>query len=901
MTAWMFKKTIHDFVTEISQKNYERFPYLWMLQKMKSVRFPCLIRRLLKNKASQKLATVSQTRKPGAIMQQPLLYPAIRYYEKPEETTVRALAGIKIISILSPALRMEENPGKESPEQAIKAAHLNLLQAIAAWSPETWLSLNIVSKPQRGFPLGGKIEVSILLAVESKDRESAAVELLNRHAMLLSILKTYIPAVEFESIMDENELSGIETPFVPTAVTSIVHQRQHFAMNTDHKGTNSNNSTKIGFLAPSPTKNTSDETAIDHVLPWTLSLSRDISECCELLLWYQAPVWLQVRLTPCRGTDIIHRQPLHDTISQCEDLLVGKKQANGLLSLQASGLRNVLTRRLQELQEPAFRAGVFLASTAPLDPAIIASMQHTIAPAMMSENPEDFFQGSSSVKEVTTYDFADPRYFPDEDIYIPAEVACAFRLPHPRYSDCPGLPIREYRTALANPQSIKSGQEEFLQLGKNCHRGYSHDVRISDDDRMRHTCILGQTGTGKSTLLENMLIQDIEAGKGCCLLDPHGDLVQAVLNRYPMRRRDDLVLVDFLDQESIIPMNLIHWQREEDRDLIIDDLFSWMDMTYDMKHTGGPVFEQYFRTFMRVLMGEVSNGFFVPTITDFCRIFTDKKFREFCMNEIKDPNVLAMIKQAKEATGEASLTGLAPYVTSKLNRFELDNNLRLITGQEQMKLNFKEIMDTGKVMLVNLGRGKFGETISGLLASQIVGRFRTEAMRRIDTPVEARRDFFLYVDEFQNIASQNFMSLLSEARKYRLGLVLANQYADQLKRGKTGGDTMLSAVMGNVATTVSFRVGPTDAELLETVFTPTFDRRDLVNLPACGHCYVNMKIGSDKPISLSMQTIHYPEKQRHEGLAKVLREASNKKYAIPRQEAEKNLAERRTLIEELIN
>ncbi|MBV5340747.1 MAG: type IV secretion system DNA-binding domain-containing protein [Deltaproteobacteria bacterium] len=834
-------------------------------------------------------------------MQQPLIFPAIRYFQKPEETTVRALAGIKIISILSPALRVQGNPGKDSPEQGIKAAHLNLLQAIAAWSSKTWLSLNIVSSPQRGFPLSGKIEVSILLAVENKDWESAAAELLNRHAMLLSILKSYLPAVEFESIINETELAGIETPFIPTAVVSIVHQRQHFAMNTDHKETNSNSNTRIGFLAPFQTNNTREEKTIDHVLPWALALSRDISECCELMLWYQAPVWLQVRLNPCRGTDTIHWQPLHDTITQCEDILGGKIQASGLLVLQAKGLRNVLTRRLQELQEPAYRAGVFLASTAPLDPAIIASMQHALVPAMVSEDPEDFFQGSSAIMDVAISDFADPRYFPDEDLYTPAEVACAFRLPHPQYSHCPGLPIREYRTALANPQTIKSGQQEYLQLGNNCHRGFSHDIRISDDDRMRHTCILGQTGTGKSTLLENMLIQDIEAGKGCCLLDPHGDLVQAVLNRYPMWRRDDLVLVDFQDPESIIPMNLIHWNFEEDRDMIIDDLYNWMDMTYDMKTTGGPIFEQYFRAFMRVLMGEISNGFFVPTITDFCRIFMDKKFRDFCMNEIKDPNVLAMIKQAKDATGDAAMTSVAPYVTSKLNRFELDTNLRLITGQEQMRLNFKEIMDTGKVMLVNLGRGKFGETISGLLASQIVGRFRTEAMRRIETRVEARRDFFLYVDEFQNIASDSFMSLMSEARKYRLGLVLANQYADQLKRGTSGNDTMLSAIMGNVATTISFRVGPTDAQLLEAVFTPTFDRRDLVNLPACGHCYVNMKIGSDKPISLSMQTIDPPRKQRHESLASELREASNKKYAIPRKEAEKNLAERRALIEELIN
>lgn len=834
------------------------------------------------------------------IMRQPQLYPAIRVQETSAETTVRALAGIKIVSILSPELRTEGTNGKESPDLIVKTAHLSLLQAIAVWSPETCLTLNIVSRPQREFPLGGKIEASILLAVKNKDRESATVDILNRHATLLAFLRNYLPGIDFESVVDEKELAGLETPFAPTTVSAIVHQRQRFAMKIGHKKPTSNSAARIGFLTPSPAQSTEEKTAIDHVLPWVLAPSRDISEICETLLWNQAPVWLQVRLVPCQGSDKIHRAPLHDTIAQCEDLLSGNKQTGELLFHQASGLRRLLTRRLQELQEPAFLAGIFLASTATLDPAIIATVQHAIAPAMISENPEDLFQGSSAIKKVTTRDFADPNFVPDEDIYTPAEAACAFRLPHPRHSHCPGLPIKEFRTALANPQTLKSSRQELLQLGKNCHRGHSHDVRISDDDRMRHLCLLGQTGTGKSTLLENMLVQDIEAGKGCCLLDPHGDLVEAILNRYPMRRRDDLVLVDFLDHESIIPMNLIHWKSPDDRDMLIDDLYNWMDMSYDMKHAGGPIFEQYFRAFMRVLMGENQSDKFTPTITDFCRIFNDKKFRNFCMGAITDPNVHAMIKQANNASGDASLNAIAPYVTSKLNRFELDSNLRLMTGQEQMSLDFKDIMDTGKVMLVNLGRGKFGETVSSLLASQIVGRFRTEAMRRIGTPANARRDFFLYVDEFQNIASKSFMSLLSEARKYRLGLVLANQYADQLKRRESGGDNMLSAILGNVATTVSFRVGTTDAELLESVFAPTFNRRDLINLPACGHCYVNMKVGSDKPVSMSMQTIKPSGNTNHEALTRILRDASNKKYAISRQEAEANLVKRREHIETLV-
>jgi len=232
---------------------------------------------------------------------------------------------------------------------------------------------------------------------------------------------------------------------------------------------------------------------------------------------------------------------------------------------------------------------------------------------------------------------------------------------------------------------------------------------------------------------------------------------------------------------------------------------------------------------------------------------------------------------------------MAPYVASKLNRFVLDKGLQLMTGQEAMSLDFQDVMNSGKVMLVNLGRGRFGDTISGLLASQIVGRFQNAAMKRIEMKPDERREFFLIIDEFQNCATEPFIAMLAEARKFKMGLVLANQYADQLERRKTeSGDSVLKAVLGNVGTTVCFRLGVNDAKTMGDVFYPTFTSEDLVNLPL-GNCYINLKTSRSNPTSFSLETTYIESEERSSHVAR-LRELSNRKYTIPVETARKNLS-----------
>ncbi|RJQ24333.1 DUF87 domain-containing protein [Candidatus Parcubacteria bacterium] len=830
-------------------------------------------------------------------------YPAIVYGLSGKKYS--ALTGIRITSILDPALQEERESRSPFSPKAVdsKTRHLSFLQALAAWPVTVSIILQIVSRPKRDYPLGGSIKTAILLCNSGKEKKSITIEALNRHEVLLALLNNYFPSYEFQSVYEEQEVERILNPFPLGEAAAISRQRHSFVL-TEVSSSQGNEKTKIGFLSSSqitPQKY-KKEAGIPFVFPWHLKGSSDIAEIAEAMLWYPAPLLFQVRISPgkvSRGTI----KNLEKSLGQCETLLnQGIRGEERLLLLQTEALRTALSRRLASFREPVFNVAVFLASGNTLDAALKSSVARLIAPG--PDTDADLMQttltGSAVVSKIAGDIVKVLTAIPGGEPFTPEEAACAFRLPHPLQGSCPGLPIKRYRTALADPGILRSADASLFTLGNNMHRGFCHPVRMADDARMRHTCILGQTGTGKSTLIESMVVQDIEAGHGLCLIDPHGDLVKNILNRFPESRKEDLILIDFLDQDYIIPLNLLHWQTPQERDAIIDDLYGWMDMTYDMHTTGGPIFEQYFRGFMRLLMGDSPRSDFIPTMPDFLRIFVDRDFRQLCRQNCNDSNVEFMIESAEKASGDTKLESVAPYVTSKLNRFDLDTNLRRIVGQEKMALDFRSIMDTGKVVLMNLGRGKFGESIAGLVASQIVGRIKSAALSRIDMAEQKRRDFYLYVDEFQNVASESFVSLLSEARKFRLGLVLANQYTDQLEKKKQGsGASVLAAVLGNVGTTICFRLGLTDAERMAEVFFPVFNKQDLINLPDKGRCYVNFKSGGERPSNFSMQTIlcELPERSEH---VAALSKLSMEKYGYKVDEADRNIESRQKYIHKML-
>jgi len=262
----------------------------------------------------------------------------------------------------------------------------------------------------------------------------------------------------------------------------------------------------------------------------------------------------------------------------------------------------------------------------------------------------------------------------------------------------------------------------------------------------------------------------------------------------PEQRAEDVILFDILDKRPL-GFNLIEWKTVEERVLIIDEIFMTLDYLYDMKIAGGPIFEKNIRGMLQLLISEKPRQDFIPTILDLPSCYLNGDFRQWLLKTVVDPQVRDFIKELERTGGEASLNNLSPYITSKFSRFSYDTILKRIVGQEKTSFDFDEIMNQGKIFFVKLGKGRFGSTVSALIANQLVARFKMAAMKRGDMRPKDRKEFYLYVDEAHNLPSENFMELLSEARKYRLSLILATQYTAQISGDFPSKNNLISALV----------------------------------------------------------------------------------------------------------
>jgi len=391
--------------------------------------------------------------------------------------------------------------------------------------------------------------------------------------------------------------------------------------------------------------------------------------------------------------------------------------------------------------------------------------------------------------------------------------------------------LLEHNVKRVFSDGLSSPSDDGVLLGRSGNASMASNTVFSRDDRSRHLYVLGATGTGKSTLLYNMICQDIEKGEGVFLIDPHGDIYRQVLQSIPEKRASDVVLIDPCDFDNAVGINFMELggpYRQVQMNFITNELLKIFDRLYDLKVSGGPIFEQYIRNTLLLLMDNKYDG---ATLMDLPRVFEDKAFREFLKAGCKSPIVKDFWeRQAEEASGDASLRNLAPYITSKLNQFVTNAILRPIIGQRKSTIDFRKIMDEGKIVLVNLSKGLLGELDCKLLGMLLIGKLFSAAMSRVSAPSENRRPMFLYIDEFQNFTTESVAQMLSEARKFGLYLTLANQNLSQLN-DKSGGNSILDSVIGNVGSMLLFRLGPIDAEKMSAYTKPEIQAQDLQALP----------------------------------------------------------------------
>jgi hypothetical protein len=434
--------------------------------------------------------------------------------------------------------------------------------------------------------------------------------------------------------------------------------------------------------------------------------------------------------------------------------------------------------------------------------------------------------------------------------------------------------------------------EQGIMLGKNIYRGQVKNVHIKRVDRRRHMYIIGKSGTGKSKFIAGMAIQDILNGEGVCLLDPHGDLIADVISRVPPERAEDVVLFAPADTDRPMALNLLEYDSRypEQKTFVINEMIKIFDKLYDLKSTGGPIFEQYIRNAMLLIMSDPETG---STLMEVPRVLADAEFRRMKLERCGDPTVVDFWrKEAEKAGGDAALANVVPYITSKLTQFISNDTMRPIIGQQKSSFNLRDLMDKRKILLIDLSKGRVGEMNSYLLGMILVGKILMSALSRTDMPEDKRPDFYLYIDEFQNFTTDSINSILSEARKYNLNLIIAHQYIGQLIKSQ---DTSIKdAVFGNVGTIASFKIGSDDAEFLEKEFNPVFNQYDLVNVEKYT-AYLKLLVDNASARPFSMHTLWpLPGNERPE-IADKIKALSRLKYGQERALIEAQIRKRTLL------
>lgn len=431
--------------------------------------------------------------------------------------------------------------------------------------------------------------------------------------------------------------------------------------------------------------------------------------------------------------------------------------------------------------------------------------------------------------------------------------------------------------------------EEGLILGKNVYRGEEREVRITKDDRRRHLYMIGQTGTGKSVFLQNMIKQDIENGEGVAVLDPHGDMVEKILSFIPKERVKDVIYFNPADTERPLGLNMLEFDPKypEQKTFAANETINiFKKLWAAIPEAFGPMFEQYMRNALLLIMDDPESG---STLLEVPKVLTDEEFRHHKLSKTDNQVVKDFwLKEAEKAGGEAALANMAPYITSKANVFLANEIMRPIICQQKSAFNFREIMDKKKILLVNLTKGRLGDVNSSLLGLITVGKLLMAALSRVDVPEEERTDFYLYMDEFQNFTTESIATILAEARKYKLCLTIAHQFIGQLE-GK-----IKDAVFGNVGSMACFRIGAEDAEFVAKQYEPVFSQQDLINIDNF-NAYLKLLIGGQttKPFNI----LTYPPQKGDSTIAETVKDFSRTKYGRERAVVEKEILERSKIAE----
>lgn len=462
------------------------------------------------------------------------------------------------------------------------------------------------------------------------------------------------------------------------------------------------------------------------------------------------------------------------------------------------------------------------------------------------------------------------------------ELASIFHFPHTKYNQTPGVKWQNFKIAPV-PKNIPT---EGLYLGDNVYRGVVRPVYLAPEDRFRHFYVIGQTGTGKSSIFQTMVRQDLRENRGVCVIDPHGSLIESLLPFVPKERVDDVIIFNPSDLERPMGLNLLEAETDEERDMVALDAMNIMIKMFD-EEVFGPRIQDYFRNGVLTLMADPNGG----ALTDIVRLFTDDAFQRAKVQHVKNPVVKSFWTKQMAQTGQREKQEMIPYFAAKFGAFVTNSMMRNIIGQTKSAFDFAKVMDEGKILLMNLSKGMTGEINSKLLGLIIVSKLQMAALRRQKNLTVGQKptDFYLYIDEFQNYVTDSIESILSEARKYRLSLNIAHQYLGQIDTsGQKKGLNLKEAVFGNVGTMMCYKIGAQDAEEMAKEMAPVFSDQDLLNIDAFKSA---IKLAVDgqpsRPFSLNVQKPWFDK--GNEKMPEALKQISRLTHARSKKFVEKEI------------
>ncbi len=847
----------------------------------------------------------------GIVCQNEVLQPGLRvkpYISTLESNTPQnhgAWFGIKLGAISRRWL-------SESRERDYAAWMLNsqidFIATLPALGQNNAIELRFSSRPEAGSTVHGHVDVLLRVRVDGETADAARLIAAETFNGLWPNLVSISDSYEWSPLETEADYRAAFCESTPTHFAELVRREALIAFD---RADLFQKERSIGFSAQSSnTTITEDSSAAAYLcFPFVRSFGT-LERMFKILLMQSAPVIVSISLTPAqlRAEEL---DALLAQMEQCERYL--QLPMSGPVSrpaeflppyrTKAGKVLEMLQRASFTLRDDSLMLKIQVGSQQAIPAALMEALGVTIT-EHVSSTDTDADTGREPIALAGGYDWQRAETADEKCIALhnlnhvdcaswvktlapphaerlrymmgAPEANSAFRFPVPIEMQFPGVETRLARTVSLPANLPSSG----LFLGNNFHGGARQPVNLHSEDRRRHTYVVGQTGTGKSSLLLSMIMQDIRDGKGVAVLDPHGELVEAILSRIPEQRVADVIHINPEDTDAVVGLNLLDYRDEVDRDSAINHLLEIFDKLYNMSEVGGPVFENYLRNSALLVTSDPAQP---ASLGDILRVFTDRAFLEDRLRQCKDVMVTSFWRDIvfKMQSRENSLADMGAYVTSKFTRLTYNRVVRNIVLQRKSTVDFLDVMNSGKIVLVDLCKGRLGETNSAFLGMVLTSLIQRAAFARGRSgKASTSRDFYLYLDEFQNLATEGIGSMLSEARKYGLNLVLANQYLHQIP------EAVRDAVFGNVGTFISFRIGRKDAELLEDEYLPIVNANDLTGLPNY-HAYVRTLVKGETTRPFSLRTQLDPDEENASRLEQI--KAQMKKYTVSTTEVERAL------------